>query len=88
MFPTIQGAGRERPTRPDFSLDPLPYIPYGFKQDAELQSLTASDLLAIISLEDHAGGYPGVDVQYRHGIIIHINSGREASPEFKQYYKA
>jgi uncharacterized glyoxalase superfamily protein PhnB len=56
--------------------------------DAEFQSLAASGLGAVMPLEDHPWGDCGFAVQDPNGIILYIYSEREASPEFKQYYKS
>ena len=56
--------------------------------DAEYQSLMASGLTAIMPLEDHPWGDRGFAVQDPNGIVLYIYSEREASPEFKQYYKS
>ena len=56
--------------------------------DAEFQSLVASGLVAVMSLEDHPWGDRGFAVQDPNGIVQYIYSEREPSPEFKQYYKS
>ncbi len=55
--------------------------------DAEFRSLAASGLAAIMPLEDHPWGDRGFAVEDPNGIVLYIYSEREASDEFKPYYK-
>ena len=55
--------------------------------DAEFQSLTASGLAAIMPLADHPWGDRGFAVEDPNGVVLYIYSEREASAEFKPYYK-
>jgi uncharacterized glyoxalase superfamily protein PhnB len=56
--------------------------------DAEFKTLTAADLLTVMSLEDHPWGDRGFAVKDPNGIVLYIFSEREPSAEFKQYCKA
>jgi len=56
--------------------------------DAEFQSIAASGMVAVMPLEDHPWGDRGFAVQDPNGIVLYIYSEREASPEFKQYFKS
>ena len=55
--------------------------------DAEFRSLAASGLAAIMPLEDHPWGDRGFAAEDPNGIVLYIYSEREASDEFKPYYK-
>lgn len=77
-----------RPDQPVFNPAGLTYNFCVADVDAEFQLLAASGLVAIMPLEDHPWGGRGFAVQDPNGIVLYIYSEREASPEFKQYYKS
>ncbi len=54
--------------------------------DAEYARLVEAGLAAVMPLEDHPWGDRGFSIIDPVGNAIYINSDREPSDEFKQYY--